>query len=104
MARPPIIISNQGLLDLLIQNIVGDVQGTIRQRIIDLNNVAINAGEDEELPYPVMSRIKSKKDNDKKIPKYIWHLNSESIKDLNKSIQETWKYDGEVDPERYMEE
>ncbi len=98
MARAPIIISNHGLLDQLAQNIEGDVQETIRNRIIELNNNAIN----EEGIYPVMSKIKIKKDDN--VPKYIWHLSNEGIDELNTSIQDTWKFDAEVDPEKYMEE
>jgi len=98
MAKPPIIISNNGLLDYLTQNIEGDVQETIRQRIIDLNN---NASEKIDL-YPVMSKIKAKRDSDNKVPKYIWHLSNQEIDELNYSIQKTLGYDGEVDPDRFM--
>lgn len=89
MARPPIIISNGGILQALLDGItvknlnqitVKGIEDTIMGNIANLNEKASG----NKIDRPIARRIESK---NKKDPKILWCLANEPIGDLKDKLQ-----------------
>ncbi len=84
--RPPIILSNGGVLGALANKCAGlnteaDVMKQMKQNLSDLNQKAKN----DESDRPIVREIESS--NKKEDPRLLWCLANESIKDLKKNLQ-----------------